>query len=593
MQKVNKFKKSQNLSFDELGLSLALLATLAFIMPIALISLAQFASVSISPSLLLAGLLLAVLLSFFLDADYRLTALSFFVLALVATLGALLFYGTIDLSHDSLVYHMRAILDFSKGYNPLKEVHEVPWIAHYPKGIWQIQAGIFQISGKMATTSLINLVAMLVAFGVALSFSVRSPEFSKGAKVVVVMASIFAPIPVVQASTHMVDGLFGSFAIAAIWLAVGLLQSKYKPKDKRLLVLIGGILLVLSSIKFTGFVFAGLLLLFMTVALVFYKKEFSLVQVGVYWSVLLLGLILIGFSPYVVNLAQHKNPFYPILSKDLSALPDAPDERQRPNAYREVNPVTGLFMSITEASKPMSKATSYFPKAPYVVTKAELKEIGLPDTPIGGNGPLFFLSLIFAGGLFGYYLIFSKDSQEEKLLRTGIVLVFLVLSFAMLETWWTRLVPFFSLAPVLLFALSQSDDLSNRAWFNVVVGLSILINLSLVGNGALRVHMEMRDNKEALTQLLNVESPKYFRFDPDCAERTKPGLRHLMSEFDSQAKELEAKMPVGSFGFVHPETQEKVIGFIFDDDPDKGGSDIQKVWLHEPLLGSLFYFSER
>lgn len=202
-------KSSSPIACYEFGLNLASISSFVLIVPIALISLLFLFKISLSPFIFILGIILGLLVSFYLAQDKKSFLLALIIFLSVVFMSGLLLSNTVDLSHDSLSYHTRAINDIAQGFNPVYDSHEILWVQHYPQGMWAFQAGINQlIPTNMQVTSIVNFVALLIAFSVSLAFFSKTKHLSSPLRAFFVFASVCATIPLSQVMSHMIDGFF-------------------------------------------------------------------------------------------------------------------------------------------------------------------------------------------------------------------------------------------------------------------------------------------------------------------------------------------------------------------------------------------------
>lgn len=584
-------KRSSSDSYYEFGMNLASISSFVLVVPIALVSLLFLFKISLSPVTFISGIILGLFISFYFAQDKKSFVLALIVFSSVVLISGLFLSNTVDLSHDSLSYHTRAINDIAQGFNPVYDSHEILWVQHYPQGMWAFQAGINQlIPANMQVTSVVNFIALSIAFSASFTFFSKIKHFSLPLRSFFVFASVFATIPLSQVMSHMIDGFFGSLAIAATWILAGFMFNVFKRDDIRALGLFGSILMLLTLNKFTGFVFACMLLgVYLVYLLLFERNSGELRRYFIFCGVLLAALIVIGFSPYVKNTVMHANPFYPLLSSDLNTVPDAPDKTQRPGAYKEVNPISGLFMSITEPVKGISESKYWDPKLPFVVSSSEIASLGGVDVAIGGNGPLFMLSLLMGVSAYIWYLFRQDVSPNIKLRSLVLIAGFFIASLSMIETWWTRLVPFFSFFPVLLLFIFTTRKLNKaQLAYAALCALVIVLNTGLVFITVFGETQARIETRASLESYFDTKQPNHFRFDPDTEEQVKEGLRRTLRELGLNAEEHPSLIPSDGMIFVDDQTGEQFQRFIFEDDPPNDSPHPDTTWEHVTPAQSLF-----
>lgn len=562
--------------------------------PIALVSVLFIFKIQLSPPLFMLGIIFGLVAAFFLSPDWKKYALAVALVVALCVPFGLFLTTTLNLDYDSMSYHTPAIYDLGHGYNPVYESHKIPWVHHYPKGIWLLHAGFFQLFGEMSVSSVVNLLGMLLALGCSLAVVSKVPKLSKWISVALVVFSTLAPVPVLELTSHMVDGVFGSLAIAAIWISIGYMTRLFSIDDKKIGILFGMLLLLLSQCKFTGFAFSCVLLAVVLVYLLIFKvpaKDFK--TYALFCCSLLVLLSVISYSPYIKNLIYHQNPLYPILSKDIYSFEDPPTKRLRPSGYKHVNPVSGLLMSISEPAISHAQNRKYSPKFPLIISYNEIDEL-ISTTPPwgpparGGNGPYFFLSFIF--GIVGFVIYLTSGvTKEKKLVSVCIVGGFIICSLAMIETWWTRLVPFFSLFPViLLFIIASTKKSSVLKIMSAVLALALLVNTIILCYSAGAIMMSSQDKRKEYESYFSKMQPSYYRFDVAGVPFTERGLKIVFRAFAPRIKELSRIEPSAVITFSEQTKGDKILRVCFEDDPKVDELTVQNTWEHMPGMQAFF-----
>ncbi len=156
-------------------------------------------------------------------------------------------------------------------------------------------------------------------------------------------------------------------------------------------------LVLLIGSKLTGPVFAAISILVFFVAAFIggEKRDFFWKYKGVFgqlaiWSIVAVAVV--GYSPYVENVAAGKHVFYPVLGKDKVDVM----KRQASAHFLAMNPLHRLFLSYfsmpSDCEACEESEPSFVPSPTHV--RAAIGALHTADTRFGGFGPFFGFMLI-------------------------------------------------------------------------------------------------------------------------------------------------------------------------------------------------------
>ncbi len=444
-----------------------------------------------------AGVIIALVLPVLLLPRDRILGIAYAVVVSAVLLCAAVQGAVWDNTNDSLTYHVPAAIELAEGANPVHGELDNFWANHHPKAAWVFSAGVYSLSGNLEHGKVINVLMLLASFAVAGVVLLSIPGLPRTFAYLIAALVAFNPVTLMQLNTHYVDGLFSSAAAILILLVVAYdapeidLEVPIRP----LLVIAGASAVLAANLKFTGLVFVCALFVLHLGWRLATKQDVwggSLRGTALFVAVCGLAILMVGVSPYVTNTVRYGHPFYPVFGADMSAIPDAPDQRQRPIPYREKPAPLAFAMSLTErtsAATTETMANPYRLKNPLSVTKTELISLIFPDARRGGFGPLFLLALMLAGVLFGLDLARPRGeggglSSTSMRYAAGIVVL---LTLLMVEAWWARLAPMFFLAPLLVALVPLSQP---RGLRTISGGIAVALVAVLCANALLIAGMQ-------------------------------------------------------------------------------------------------------
>lgn len=413
------------------------------------------------------------------------------LLAAVAS-SALVAGAFFDRSWDGNTAHQPAVVLLAQGWDPLTHAHDISQsvgqraaIEFYPKGPWIRDASLYLATGRLETGKAWNLVLFFAVFACwfALMLSLRPDRW--WAAVLVGVLAACNPVSVAQAFTFMVDGQLASlFTVAAGLACLVLLRLRGWP----VLLALAASLVMLSTAKFTGLVYAAALALGLVVALLALVRDVprrgAIIAVSAAIAVAALG---VGFNPYVLNTVEHGTPFYPIAgagSVDIISN-NAPASFDHLGSLQRLG--VSLFSAATDPTGPDVRALTPHLKVPFTVSLSELRPYLAPETHIAGFGPLFGGVLLLA--VVGVGLALSDRwvrTRREALVLLGLTALVLVTVLVNPQAWWARYAPQLWLAPVAVaaLALTHGGGGGRERWpraLGWVIGVVLLANVTMTG----------------------------------------------------------------------------------------------------------------
>jgi len=432
-----------------------------------------FCGLNISPVTGVSGVLLGLLLARLIRTPDRGWAAMIFTMAFTA-MAVLASGWFFDYSWDGLAIHKPAITQFLHGWNPYRDGSSQNgvnfWSAVYPKASWICSAQLAALAGNLESGKAVNLIAIAAAGLSAWRF--LRPRFPAKPHLAMIGAGLIGlnPVAVYQAPTYYVDGLLASLVTILLF---SLAHHLTKPNSRFAWFETGVTVMLLINLKFTGLVYACVILAVAGLMIVFRHPirttvRFSMITAGL----VLFSLFVCGKTPYLDNVLARRHFFYPLFGENKVDIIDLIKPANLVNRDR----ISSFFIDNFSKSQPVRAPESTTLRLPFDLTGITRD---WHDPESGGFGPLF-AEAILAAGLIG---ILFAIRREPRFGAAGVFLAVAILASGFInpEAWWARYSPQLFLLPplVALFAVRQSVLPSRIAG---AVGLSLLaVNIVIVG----------------------------------------------------------------------------------------------------------------
>jgi len=360
---------------------------------------------------------------------------------LLASLGGILLAGGLmawslrlyDFYFDSQAYHLPAAVALRDGWNPLHEGHpcsgpvsflnlpNCDLLHGYPKGAWLVSAATYDLLGDFEGGKFLNLWTLLALYLSAHLLFSRFPGLSRTQRTLFSLAIAANPVALSELGSAYVDVLLvnylGIFVLAV--LDALLFGTPGRP------LLSASSLVLLVNLKFTGLAFGLIFCVGLAAAgLALGRRDRVRRLAGVLTLALALGVLVVGYDPYVTNFRENGNPFYPAV--DFNRGTDV-IAGQVDAAFLERNRVERFVVSLFSVPESQDWRRPRF-QAPL----STLSTSPLMGERFGGFGPLFSAGFLGACAL----LPFLRGRLPWYLLAAVAVSV-----FAVPTGWWARLTP--------------------------------------------------------------------------------------------------------------------------------------------------------
>ncbi len=434
------------------------------------------------------------------------------VLAACLALAAAFF----DLTWDGQWYHQTAVYKMAEGWNPLRDpLHAFGrhswnlWVLHYAKGPWYVALAIFAATGNIeiakAASAIAPAIALLVVLAVALDLGLN-----RRAAILVALLVALNPVTTCGIVTHQVDGILVSLMACAVAAGISFLR---RPHWQPALVVFLSTALCVNT-KFTGLVYLCFFVLAGAIYCVWRRRDLA-VRYGVLVGLaLFVGVVLVGFNPYVTNTVHRGNPFYPVQGSaehpslaqqghDPIELYETP--RNMMGRSRLLRLAYGVFGK--PGTAPYVTRDARF-MVPFAATWSDFALYYFHDVRIGGFGPLFGGALLLALALAAVGCARGTLPRSFVLLAGATIVASLLVST---HTWWARYGAHLWWLPIVVFAAALR---ANGAWTRrvaAVIGVVLLVDALLVA--AVHMRWEWRSTRALHQQLADLREAGPMRID--------------------------------------------------------------------------------
>jgi hypothetical protein len=436
--------------------------------------------ISIGPFHLWFGLLIATIAAATVASSLSSLSYAFTILISIVLLGCCSVGQLFDLSFDGQVYHIPAVIALADGWNPMLHTTLAEWnaefaksagagiyIEHYAKGAWIFEAAVYKATGHIELGKTINIILIAAAFSITKSL-LQQMGMSRSWKLALSMAAAFNPVAIYQAATFYVDG-----QLASLFTICLLLSLDYMREPRRwVLALLSGAFLLLIEVKFTGLVYAILIISGLSSgAWLAGKRHAAINYAATLFFLCVIAVGLIGYQPYITNTINNGNPFYPAIGQEAGKNIQW---KQAPPEFIAMN----RFEKLTRSVFARTDNSNIGWKLPLFTSKSELLALTGADARYAGLGPLYSGILMLAAFL---ALASVKNMPRIEIMLYAAILGLIIMTVLINpEAWWARLSPQLWLLPAVVAAATAVHG--NKHWKQWIAALTITL---MLGNSLL------------------------------------------------------------------------------------------------------------
>lgn len=410
-----------------------------------------------------------------------------FIAQLVVLFDLILIFGVVcyfipDFSYDGTTYHQATIIWLKNGWNPIytklsdfvltmpyQFPSSVEYGQHFLKFFEVVGASIYSLTGKIELTKLTNFILAVSAFCYSFYSIKNYKNLSTTLSAVFAFIFVFNPVCICQMLTNYVDSAF----YYAFLILIFALINYTKSQDRNTFFMIVMSAVIFANIKLTGLFTVAIMLIVFLIA--FFSKK--LLKTSIVIAILILFT---GINPYITNLVQGHNPFYPVVKNSLINANKDYMLTSYPAGFENLNRVEKLCISLFSSSKnlsPLINPEKPTFKIPFTIKNDDV--FHFEDMRIGGFG-YFFSGILLLSLVLSVFMQF--EMKEGKRL---FFVIMTILSLSILgnhEAWWARFVPqLWSLPLFIVLFLSFNWQINTKKLAFIYLFLFIcLINSSII-----------------------------------------------------------------------------------------------------------------
>jgi hypothetical protein len=336
-----------------------------------------------------------------------------------------------DISYDGQTYQQEGVIQLAQGWNPVYTNldpavigADQKWIDYYPKGIWTVESYFYLLTGNLQDAKGMNLILVVTALALVYAALADADVLGPWSALIASILIACNPVNISQSLNFYVDGDLYSVLICLV--AIGI--SFYATKRPLALTASVAALALLINIKFTGLVYAGLVLIVFFI-LYIRKLDGALFLRWLYVSTaaVVLGVLFIGASPYITNTIRYQAPFYPLFGKGAI---DLKPYNVPGNFINKSAPEIFVLSFFTQSGQVRDAGTTAMYKIPFTYNTTELDAFRYPDPEEGGFGPLFggILIVIFAAWLVCWFITKGQSGRRAILWGSALVIIFIIIT---------------------------------------------------------------------------------------------------------------------------------------------------------------------
>lgn len=342
--------------------------------------------------------------------------------------GSLILAGiTFDTTFDSLTYHKPCVELLAQGWNPIYDnaPTDNPWILHYARGQELLTATMHSSGLPLEFSKAINIM-FFVGVGCTLWVAIAGnfPGLSRQKISVCTIALMCNPMVLAQLLTFYNDQylyleIAGMFAAASI-ISSGCVTQKYT--GVLLLFVLGALTIVAVNTKFTHFFFCGICWIIIFGWFI-YKHQYRNLREAFIAALIssLLAIFIVGYNPYITNLLNTGDPFYPLLSGEVDIM-----SNNTPDIFKNCNRFEAFFMAqLSSEQEAWALLSGDFSSDMLCLPSADSRVMGF--------------SIFFSPMLIGSFVLMICAKARPKLWLLWIGAMGCVAIFA--QSWWARYIP--------------------------------------------------------------------------------------------------------------------------------------------------------
>ncbi len=366
-----------------------------------------------------------------------------------------------DNSFDGNFYHQEGVIEIYKGWNPYCQTYTdgSKWVTHYAKMLEIVSAAIMSTTGNLESGKLVNF--MLIAASIFLLTSMLTrvfPQLSRKQVTIISLLFLSNPIVITQSLTF-----YNDYALyCCLLIVVSMFMYIYNGIDDKITWSIAIISTTIAmGTKFTHFFYIGLAWIFFIILLLWKKRNTTAGKCVIAGIIsLLIGVLFLGWHPYITNTLGFGHPLYPLMGGTEDIMTG-----NTPDIYVGSNRFVNFIKSMLSSEIHREWSHPLIPLHYW-----DLINTFIYDTRINGFGSFFcimFLSSII--------LLIKKCRNALTWYTVGCLLL---CCFIFEQSWWARYIPFlYAILPIsVLYTYLHSDKTPWSKYLRRVILFCALIS---------------------------------------------------------------------------------------------------------------------
>lgn len=427
------------------------------------------------------------------EIDIKRIAIYYISFILLSLILGIIANNIWDFTVDGRWYHSEAIIRMSDGWNPIyaKQGNVDRWSYYYSKATWYFSVAAGKFLGAHEKSKIYTMLFEITVAVISVPFF-KSFLNKKNYNLPVIgtIILILNPINWAQRFTFYQDAVLGMSVVLMVMVLYFIWKDKSDQYRKTNLFVLFTVAAFLSNIKFTGLVFASFILFVILIReyRVNGKKRGNAFLRYCLVSFFVITLVL-GFSPYVKNTIEQKNPLYPLIGKDSVDIMTS----NTPASLRDMNYAKKFVKSLLIVpDNDLNKYQSIDFKDPSKLFKTEGDRVyAQPDQRIKGYGILSFIVLPLSMLMSAIYIargrkcsnigVKADDSkhntrEDNKTYFAIVIIQFAMIALASREIWWARYLSYYWLIPAWTTVIFLDCKKRSFKYIGVLMSVAILIN---------------------------------------------------------------------------------------------------------------------
>ncbi len=378
-----------------------------------------------------------------------------------------------DFSYDGVWYHQPIANALAEGSNVFKHSVHSYWGDAYPKAVEIFAGELLRYFPSINAYMVINAM-LAVGLWSYIHYFADSFAIKQNLRRIFSFFAVGSFVFVQLAYMHLVDYVLYSMMLYILLSLVLIFQNKATKLDYALFIFASAI--VFSS-KMSGGLFSFVAFCMLFVRTVYRQKSLmaaikKCLLLGV--PVALLGVVILGFNPYMTNLMAGKHILSPLAGENTDHIA----VKEHPTNFTGKNRFEKLFISLTSETANMrnGEGDSSYKYIPFSVKASELIALMGASARVAGWGPYFLAALLLSCALPIFYTV-----------RKAIFMPFMAFIALCVclhpESWWARYGFYVYLLPlVVIFCLQDLRHGRNaRAGKGLLCATVIVLALNLMG----------------------------------------------------------------------------------------------------------------